>query len=123
MGVEKCRRCEWQGMFQRKKMKAPVHNLSKMFHATCHADAAAGTSTLLTRIKQQTGSRSRSATPEFSTPVEHKSSVRLAEYTHGSTKRKALEFDNDDDPSSPAREGTPPSKKIAISDDHRGHVV
>jgi hypothetical protein len=57
--------------------------------------------------------RSRSTTPEAST-VPHDLQTAIPELANTSSKRKASEFD-DGDSSEQVREGTPPTKKLAVS--------
>lgn len=87
----------------------------KVYHATCHAEAAVSTSTLVTRLKTGLNSRSRSTTPETATRSPRLTPTKAALVSQLmamdsllGTKRKA-EPDHD----FPKTE-TPPLKKLAL---------
>ena len=102
---------------------------SKIYHATCHAEAAASKTTLATRLKTEARSRSRSRTPEvLRTPP--RTSVPLNGDVKGSpfspsklvgTKRKVEDIDNSsarikvEDSVAVEDPFTPPTKKLALA--------
>ncbi|KAG6821614.1 hypothetical protein H0H93_000123 [Arthromyces matolae] len=94
----------------------------RVYHATCHAEAAASTSTLAARLRNELGTgRSRSATPEASvlrtTPPRallsdpKLKSPPLSPSQLAGTKRKVEE---DDSVTRGEIAGTPPLKKMAL---------
>ncbi|THH02751.1 hypothetical protein EW026_g162 [Hermanssonia centrifuga] len=92
----------------------------RIYHATCHAEAAASKSNLVSRLRNEISSRSRSRTPEtLRTPprvqAQLNEDVKLGLSSPSKligTKRKAEE----ENPTSTHEEQlTPPTKKVALS--------
>ncbi|KAI0081710.1 hypothetical protein K474DRAFT_1688442 [Panus rudis PR-1116 ss-1] len=87
----------------------------KIYHATCHAEAAASKSSLAARLRNEVSSRSRSRTPEAAGYPSPSKSESPSPSKVAGLKRKA----EDDDDSAPfvkrEDEDTPPSKKLALS--------
>lgn len=86
---------------------------SKIYHATCHADASVSANPLVARLRQQAGVggvRSRSGTPEPSSQkYDVEQVLKSLEPRTAGLKRKV-----DDDRADIKQEpdGTPPSKKL-----------
>jgi len=76
----------------------------RIYHSTCHADASSTPNALINRIKQQLEQRSRSNTPD-------------ADQKRGSPNQSTLKRKLREDEAEQVKEeeGTPPSKKIALS--------
>ncbi|PCH41107.1 hypothetical protein WOLCODRAFT_137194 [Wolfiporia cocos MD-104 SS10] len=97
-----------------------VRRDDKIYHATCHAEAAASKTTLAVRLRNEmTASRSRSRTPPRTPPKvvvtlcgEVKKSESPPPLTPSGTKRKA---EDESTASSAGRIDAPPSKKVAMS--------
>jgi pre-mRNA cleavage complex 2 protein Pcf11 len=108
----------------RRHGSSPIY---KVYHATCHAEATASTSSLAARLRNEIAQRSRSGTPEAhssrSTPPRHSSGashLKLelrrsrsppSEPTLAGTKRK---IENDTSLSDEV-DNTPPLKRMLIS--------
>ncbi|KAJ8587211.1 hypothetical protein M405DRAFT_319900 [Rhizopogon salebrosus TDB-379] len=102
--------------------KNAVRKEDKIYHATCHDEAMSSMHTLATRLRQDTGSRSRSGTPDTlrTTPPKGMPSIRPSlspsPDKRATLKRKAN--DNDYNVSSSVKlesNGTPPMKKLALA--------
>lgn len=93
----------------------------RVYHATCHAEATASTSNLVTRLKSELGTGSRASTPEANSSRSTPPLVRARRSPSRSpssspsklvgVKRKV----EHEDPSSIAADHTPPLKKLALS--------
>ncbi|KAH8105907.1 hypothetical protein BXZ70DRAFT_917301 [Cristinia sonorae] len=91
--------------------KNAVNKDDKIFHATCHAEAALSKTALAVRLRSEVSSRSRSRTPEARrTPPKYDSPSPSR-----GVKRKAEDDESKTSQPSEQSERTPPMKKVAIS--------
>ena len=95
----------------------------KIYHATCHAEAASTVHTLASRLRSEAIGRSRSSTPDVkmdpSTPPRSTLGLRTSLSPSPDSKRLALKRKAESASSYPAQpsdeQGTPPSKKVALA--------
>lgn len=96
----------------------------QIFHATCHAEAAASTNNLVARLKNEMATGSRGSTPEVmasrSTPppvrvIKSKSPSRSPSSTQSKLAGTKRKVDFDGLPESLEADCTPPSKKLALA--------
>ncbi|KAI0796733.1 hypothetical protein C8Q75DRAFT_742075 [Abortiporus biennis] len=90
----------------------------KIYHATCHAEAAASKTNLAARLRAEVPSRSRSRTPEKvlrSTPPYSKNGVNKESPSPSKLSGLKRKADDDGLTSSVDDQDTPPTKKLALS--------
>ncbi|EIW82099.1 hypothetical protein CONPUDRAFT_136662 [Coniophora puteana RWD-64-598 SS2] len=103
--------------------KNAVKRDDRIYHATCHAEAASTMQTLASRLRTETTGRSRSTTPDIkmgsSTPPKAILGLRTSLSPSPDSKRLALKRKADNTPPPSAHpsdeQGTPPNKKVALA--------